>query len=193
MKRTILSICALAIASIAIAQDSGNNMWIGGAAGIATTKNDNHDKTTSGVFGPSFGYMVNENMAAGITLRYSSDKTEEGGTKDKTTMTLFELAPFFRYYKSLGDNCSLYGRIEIAYGFGKDKFEPSNQNSSEQKYTSISSGIAPGIQYWFHDNWSVNAEWGVLGFSSRTDKGQNGADDYKSSSFTAGLDLTALT
>ena len=189
MKKTILAICTVCIASVAMAQDDGGNkMWIGGTAGISSSSDDADNKSTSGVFGPSFGYMLNDNIAIGLGLSYSSTTETDGATDIETKDNLFEIAPFARYYKSLGDNCSLYGAFEISIGSGKSEYDGEDAG----KFSTLGVGIAPGIQYWMHDNWSVNAEWGILGYSSRTDKPEGG-DDFKSSGFSAGLDLSAIS
>jgi hypothetical protein len=188
MKKTILAICTVCITSVAMAQDDeGNKMWIGGMAGISSSTEDNDDKSFTGVFGPNFGYMLNEKMAIGLGLTYTSTTSEDGGSEIETKSNVFEIAPFFRYYKSLGDNCALYGELEVAIGSGKTEVDGNDAG----EYSTFGVGIAPGIQYWFHENWSINTEIGALGFDSTTDK--SGEEDYKSSSFEFGLDLTSLT
>ena len=162
-------------------------MWIGGQAGISSSTNDNDDKSATGVFGPNFGYMLNDKMAIGLGLLYSNTTEEDGATEVETKSNLFEIAPFFRYYKSLGDNCSLYGELEVAIGSGKSEVDGNDAG----EFSTFGFGIAPGIQYWFHDNWSINTEIGVLGFDSTTDK--SGEEDFKSSEFNFGLDLTSLS
>jgi len=206
MKKSLLVVAALLVAGFAQAQD--NKMWLSGTAMFSSSTNDPSDaKSSSWEFGPAFGYMINENIAVGLGLSIGGDTEEstiyvdlDGDGFPETSVDVeiktstFGVAPFLRYYKSLGDNVSMYGELEIGFASGKiDSGAP-----DDLKFSSFGVGVAPGIQYWFHDNWSVNAEWGLLGFNSSTVKdGAIDSDgdvvDDKTSTLDIGLDLSALS
>ncbi|HMT30596.1 MAG TPA: hypothetical protein PKD91_15070, partial [Bacteroidia bacterium] len=107
-----------------------------------------------------------------------------------TTETEFGVSPFFRYYKSLSDNCSLYGEVNVGFGSGKSKVNTSG--STDDTYSFMQAGIAPGIQYWVHKRWSINAEWGALRYRADNDKGEL-QNDFKSSRIDFGLDLSSIS
>lgn len=193
MKKTLLIVAALCVAGISQAQD--NKFWIGGSAQFNNYSDDGDTKITGGNFSPSFGFSINPKIAVGIGLNYQSTTTKEknstGDTEQKNTE--FGVMPFFRYYKSIGDKCSLYGEVNVGFGSGKSKYTAGSV-STEDTYSYIQAGIAPGIQYWFHNNWSVNAEWGALRYRGDNDKGDYpGQKDFKSSNIAVGLDLSSIT
>lgn len=192
MKKTILMAATLLIAGLAQAQDE--KMWISGSANFRNYNDDGDTKITGGEFSPGFGYCINPKIAVGIGLSYSSQKQEEDDGNNGTienTMSEFSVAPFFRYYKSVGDKCSLYGEVNVGFGSGKSETDGAD---NEDTYSFLQAGIAPGIQYWFHNHWSVNAEWGALRYRADNDKGDaDGQDDFKSSEINVGLDLSSIS
>jgi len=197
MKKVILFIAMVSAVSLAGAQD--NKMWLGGTISYSTESYDPSDSKYSRlVFGPNFGYMVTDKIAVGLGLGIANttgkDLPDGPGTYEWTESS-FDVIPFVRYYKSLGDNFSLYGEFAIGIGSGKYSEDHSDAtlNPSDEEFSTFSLGIAPGIQYWFGNKWSINAQWGALQYSTRTDKDQapDGSDE-KTNNFTIGLDLSSM-
>lgn len=192
MKKTIMIAAALLVAGMVQAQDT--KMWLSGSAQFRNYSDDGDLKVSGGNFSPAFGYCINPKIAVGLGLSYGSTVTEDNydGIKVKTTESEFMAAPFFRYYKSVGDKCSLYGELNVGFGSGKSKIDVAG--STDDTYSFIQAGIAPGIQYWFHNHWSVNAEWGALRYRGDNDKGDiSGQEDFKSTDITVGLDLSSIS
>jgi len=192
MKKTIFIAATLLVAGFAQAQDE--KMWLSGSANFRNYNDDGDTKITGGNFSPAFGYYINPKIAVGISLNISGQKQEEDDGNNETieyTTSEFSVQPFFRYYKSVGEKCSLYGEVYVGFGAGKTETEGAD---NEDTYGFLQTGIAPGIQYWFHNRWSVNAEWGALSYRADNDKGDgDGEDDFKSSEFNVGLDLSAIS
>ena len=199
MKKTILIVAATLATVVASAQ---TKMWIGGTAGFSTqtkgallsTADD--AKTTGGTFGPQFGYWVNDNIAVGLGLSYSSSDTKTGSASDKTTG--FAVKPFARYYKKM-DKFALYGELSVGIGSGKHTTNTGVSGASDVSNDSKSMNVnlGPGVQYWFTDNWSMNTSIGLLGYRSNTDvKGASDASgnqvDRTDSGIVFGLDMTTL-
>jgi len=194
MKKTILIAASLLLAGFVQAQD--NKMWLSGTVGLQSYSDDDDNKTFGGVFSPGFGYSINPKIAVGIGLTYSSftDEEEVGNDTYEFKTTEFSVAPFFRYYKSLADKCALYGELNVAFGSGKEEDDNGPLPDTEDTYGFFQAKIAPGIQYWVHDNWSINAEWGVLSYRVDNDKADTDLEeDWQSNELNVGLDMAAIT
>ncbi len=194
MKKTILIAASLLVAGFVQAQD--NKMWLTGEVNFYNYSDDGDTKIMGGVFSPSFGYSLNEKMAVGIGLSYESftTETDNGFETEEEKTTEFAVAPFFRYYKSLGEKCALYGELNLAFVSCKDEDDNGSSPDTEDTYGFFQAKIAPGIQYWVHDNWSINAEWGALRYRADNDKSDvDGQDDFKSSEFELGLDMSSIS
>jgi len=218
MKKTMMIACGLFLATVTVnAQDS--KMWLGGTAGYSSSSSDNVDtKISGGSFGPTFGYMINENLAVGLGLSYSGTKTTDGIEElgadfdgdgfddfllyDSKSVSGLVIAPFVRYYKGLGDNLKLYGQLSIGIGSGTTSWDGVTDGINELdvddvKYSTLGLNVAPGIQYSLGDKWSINTSIGLLGYNSRTDKDAGVNDDgevvdVKSSSIDFGLNLNDI-
>lgn len=203
MKKTILIVAASLATLVASAQ---TKMWIGGNAGYnsSTTdlSGDTDPKTSGGSFGPQFGYWVNDNIAVGLGLSYSSTTSEngsEGGVLDYKSkdVTGFTVSPFVRYYKKM-DKFALYGELNIGIGSGKTSWSDVTNSTGgtvtvpDAETKSFALNVGPGVQYWFSDNWSMNTTIGLLHYGTDTQVGQDGADDVTTSSLDFGLDMTSL-
>jgi opacity protein-like surface antigen len=189
MKKAFILAACLLVASIATKAQT-YKMWLSGTASMSST-NDKFggttDKSSTGVFGPVFGYNVNSNITVGLGLKYSSDVNDPDGP-GKTTTTGFSISPFARYYKSAGEHVSIYGAAWVSIVSGKIKQEG---QTNDFKTSGFGVGIAPGIQYWFSDRWSINGEWGILSYGTSKVKDSN--PEQKSDTFKFGLDLSAFT
>ena len=143
-------------------------------------------------FMPSVGYMVTENIGVGINLGLSQSKFTNfdinGNESDVTTTTSNSVGLFGRYYAYHVDDFAFFGQLDVAFGFGKRKYEDKSDanNNFENDLSSFGLGISPGIQYWFSPAWSVTAQVGLLGFGSETEKDGAG-NEQKSSGFEASL------
>jgi len=212
MKKAILLVCGLFVAVATQAQDK--KMWLGGTMSINSTTPDKEadTKISTMTFGPQFGYWINENLAVGINLTLSGTTTKDGFEDAIITVLAYDekkenttfISPFVRYYKGLGDNFKLYGELNFGFGSGKTSWDGVTDENGDvvkvddQKFSAMNIGVGPGIQYWFNDNWSMNAYAGVLGYSSSTLKDgtvdKNGdVVDLTSSSIDLNLDFSALS
>lgn len=197
MKKALLLAAGILVASFAQAQDY--KMWLSGTASYSSSNTDPGDlKVSGGSFGPAWGMMINENIAVGLGLNITGSTTD-AGTELKSSG--FEVMPFMRYYKAVSDNFSLYGELNISFGSGKQEILDTDINGLpiivDADFSTLDILVGPGVQYWFTDRWSMNAQVGVLGYSSRTDKDaaldSNGSvTDLKTNSFGLALDFTSL-
>jgi len=140
--------------------------------------------------------MLNENLAVGLQLGLngSSTETELLGVTTKVSDNTFGATPFVRYYKWIGDNFGIYGQFDVAFSSGTQKTEVTDQATVESKTSAFGVGIRPGFQYWFQDNWSVNASVGFLGYESNSVDGpvDGDVDEITASGFGATLDFSTF-
>lgn len=217
MKKAILLVCGLFVAVAVQAQDK--KMWLSGTLGINSVNPnvDGDTKISTMTFGPQFGYMINENIAIGLNVGLSNTKTtegfesvgdidgdgfEDGLAYDEKTESQVLVGPFVRYYKMIGDNFGLYGELNIGIGSGTTSWDGVSFGGNEVevddvKFSTLNVGVGPGFQYWFNDNWSVNAQMGLLGYTSRNDKDgtidENGdTADLKSTQFDLNLNFSRV-
>ncbi len=190
MKKVLLSAIAVFSLTFANAQEeekgtgkgfSKGDLFLSGAFGFDSEKTG--DVKSSGfVIEPKVGYFVSENIAVGAKLGFGSDKAENalGDTQDDATMTA---GVFGRYYFTPASDFSLFGQLGFDYSSIDNKLA-----DVQEKETSF--GLGLGMNYFVSDNWSIEASWAGLGFSSN-DNGGNGAE--KTNSFGLGADLRAIT
>ena len=200
MKKVLLIALGLVMGVSSYAQESeasGNKMWIGGVVGFNSNNdkdandNTNDVSTFSYAVGPTFGYMLNEQMGVGInTMFTASTATRNNSTADVTKNSGYNFEPFFRYYFAGTGNFKFYGDLGVSFGGGKTTFEDNTGASNESKYGTFGVNVYPGMQYWFNDNWSMASTIGLLGYNSRTNnKGEtdNGGNSKEKTTSDFGL------
>ena len=201
MKKTLLLVASILVAGMVQGQDkpasehSENRMWLSGSAQFSSFDDDSDYSESGGNFSPEFGIFINERMAVGLSLSIEGLRIEEDndGFDEETRISEFSVNPFFRYYKNISSDCHLYGELSLGFGTGKVEYDYEFGNDPEDTYSFFQTGIAPGIQYWMHKRWSVNAEWGALRYRTYNDKADfDGQSDRTESTIEFGLDLDAL-
>lgn len=199
-----LPICLIAIGSTLHAQDKG---FVSGTVSFVTQKVDEegtaNDVThTNGTFGPAVGFNLAPQHVVGLALNITGNttkyKVDNGGSlRDATDKTsLAEIAPFYRYVKSVGDKFSLYGQFKVGFGFGKQTHDVDGlSDQPEIKVSTFRAGIGPGIVFVPATRWALSADWGLLGYKSETDKVETNNDTSKTttSGFEATLNPGAIT
>lgn len=183
MKKVVLALSATLMAfglaaQVHPSQADGKPWWLSGSMMIQTGKNtlggNDATKTTLLGFMPSVGYMLTEDIGAGLNLGLSQTKNTfynplDGSEANEQTINETSIGLFGRYYAYHVDDFAFFGQLDVAFGFGKVKNEDFVANTtSEDKLSSFAVGISPGIQYWFSPAWSLTAQVGLLGFGSQT-------------------------
>lgn len=201
MKKTLLIAASVLLVGTVQGQDnatsthSDNRMWLSGSSQFQSYDDDSDFNQSGGNFSPEFGYWLNERMAVGLSLTIEGLKTEDNddGIDFETKRSEFSVNPFFRYYKNISKNCHLYGELSLGFGSGKIDYDYEAGFDFEDTYSFFQTGIAPGIQYWMHERWSINAEWGALRYRTYNDKADfSGQSDRTESTIEFGLDLKSL-
>ena len=189
MKKVLLSAVALLAFGFANAQEEGKgnggfakgDVFVSGAFSIGSEKTGD-DKSSGFEIEPKVGYFVTENIAIGGKLGYASYKAEDvfGDTDDMSALTV---GAFGRYYMTPASQFSLFGQLGFDYSSIDDKLADVQENE-------IGLNLGLGLSYFVSNNWSIEATWAGLGYTSN-DNGGNGAE--KTNSFGLGADLRAIS
>jgi len=174
MKKLILAITLLTFGSNLNAQQSDESMSLNGRwflMGQAGYNSSNEGDTQSYNFIPQVGTFVAEDVALGLGIGYQGTK-EEREFNDMTNTDkseLFIIKPLARKYWNINEKLYFFGELAVPFGFGKITNENTVGNttsSTEAKYTNIGVQLAPGLDYYLSNNWSIEATIGLLGWNS---------------------------
>ena len=189
MKKIILTAVALLAFGFANAQEEGKgnggfakgDVFVSGAFSIGSEKTGD-DKSNGFEIEPKVGYFVTENIAIGGKLGFASYKAEDtfGDTDDLSALTV---GAFGRYYMTPASQFSLFGQLGFDYSTIDDKLADVQENE-------FGLNLGLGLSYFVSNNWSIEATWAGLGYTSN-DNGGNGAE--KTNSFGLGADLRAIS
>lgn len=136
---------------------------------------------------PRVGAFVADNLAAGISVGYSSQKVtapyyDYSSTGYSTVYqqtarnNSFNVAPFLRYYYMPTATFGVFGQLNATYSTGKSKTEitASNQmgNENEGKNNGFGLGISPALVFFPMDNLGLELAFGGIGYSRTTSKSE---------------------
>lgn len=176
MKKFLMTIVA-AIAAVSV----NAQVYVGGGIGFASY--DNGAKSyTSFKFLPEIGYVLDEDMAIGVTFGYeqgSVDAAINSTVGSVDAPKTFSVAPYLRY------NFVKMGKVAI-FADGQLSYKNiDNKDINGQKYNSFGIGVLPGIAVNFNDKLSFVSHLGYLGYNQI----KSDADGAKAQS-SVGLNLT---
>ncbi len=145
-------------------------MWLGGNAGFMTNNVKDGSSSSAYMFGPQVGYMLGEKAAVGLNLIVNGTTVNQNDNQENVTkMTGWTIEPFFRYYFAGTGDFSFFGDAKIGFGGGNTTLSEKDQEDLKSTYSNFGINLAPGVQWWFNESWSMNASVGVLGYNSQTD------------------------
>lgn len=139
MKKLLTLAVVAMLCGTAFAQD--NKMWIGGTLKSQSTGGDGA-KEKEFVFGPEFGYNLNDRWAIGAGLIFAT--TEDEADEWETSSTL--LMPFARYTFAKAGKFNFYMNGALAIGNYKEE-DTANNETYKSSLTSL--GVNPGVVFHF--------------------------------------------
>jgi hypothetical protein len=142
MKKVLFATLLMGSVSAAFSQGNINqgDWMLGGDAGFSSQKHGDY-KTTSFGISPNVGYFFINNLAGGLRLETSSEKTKVGSSESKNTG--LSLAPFVRYYfLPASQKVNLFADASFAFGKNKDEVGSSEY---ETKFTQLGIKAGPAI------------------------------------------------
>ena len=186
MKKLILSASLLILGANAFAQENDNGVSLDGRwfiMGQAGYNSSNEGNTQSYSIVPQVGNFVSEDVALGLGIGYIGSKNESELNNVTSTQkeNLFLVKPFARKYWGVAKNLFVFGELSVPLGFGKNTSETSLGNTTttaEAKYTNIGVQVAPGLDYYLSDNWSLEATFGLLGWNSTKPENGDAANSF---------------
>ena len=184
MKKLMLTAAAVFAFGFANAQEgqgfSKGDLFVSGAFGIDSEKTGDN-KSSGFEIEPKIGYFLAENIAIGGKLGYSTLKSENGSveTADEAALTV---GAFGRYYATPASQFSLFGELAVDYSNVDNKL-------ADQQEKQIGVNLGLGLNYFVSKNFSIEATWAGLGYTSN-DNGGNGAE--KTNTFGLGADLRSI-
>ncbi len=196
MKKIILSLGLVLAFGLANAQDkkavstgegfANGDVFVTGAIGYGNTNDKNtNTKTDSFIITPQVALFVSDNIAVGVKVGYSSDKTTNpGGTTNDETG--FLAGAFARYYFTPASKFSLFGQLGYDYQSKTDNIALPNKI----KNYSNNFGLGLGLNYFVSSNFSLETGLALLNFgNSKSDvSGDNGK-----TSFSIGSEFRLVT
>ena len=194
MKKIILTVAAVFAFGFANAQDkkeksgegfSNGDVFVTGAFTLGSTNNKNTDvKTSSFEVNPQVGFFVTENIAVGLSVGYTSDKTKASGTTT-ADQSGFVGGAFGRYYFTPASKFSLFGQLGAQYQSLTD-----NLSNPKNKINGFGAGLGLGLNYFVSSNFSIETGLSVLEFASAK---SNATGAKNVSAFNFGGDWRAVS
>ena len=225
MKKILLG--ALIIAGMAVnAQITSGQLFVGGSIGFSTqgssdekTTGSTTTKTTTTTDGvsrfsynimPQVGFMITENIGAGLGIGYDFEKTTTPDGLSNATGTdkfeqvektgTFAIAPFARYYKGVTEKFYLYGELSVPFAMSNTKKLMMNEDKDGTtdddgvfKSSEFGVGLGLGANYFVSSNIALEVKFNLFNISytsikrTEEDKDGNGKVE-KNSYFNMGFD-----
>lgn len=162
MKKLFLTIAvALGVFSAASAQ---SNMWVGGTAGVWSSKVKGGDSQLSFKVMPEFGYILNSNLGLGIAIgaahthgANSDLKFDGNDLTSKGSRNQYKVNPFLRYTFLKSDLGGLFFDGGVAYDWSKG-------TNGGLKGSGLEVGLRPGIAINVSNKVSLLGKFGFLGY-----------------------------
>lgn len=164
MKNLLLTCAFMFVAAFANAQ-----FYVGGGIGFKESKSITDEKTQTFTFSPELGYYVNDKLAVGATLSF---------TTQKDTYTEYSLEPYIRYNFFKSGDFSIFADAFVAVG--------NIDIENDDTHFAWGAGVSPGISYNFTKHFTALAHIGLLSYMDCKDilKTTNVALDCNDISFS---------
>lgn len=155
MKKLFLTV-AVALSALAV---NAQDMWVGGTAGVWSSKVKGADSELSFKVLPEFGFVVNENIGVGISVggAHLHDEYYSSGEAGHSSKNLYVVNPFVRYTFLK----STLGGMFVDGGFG---YSWSKGTNGGAKGTEIEVGLRPGLALNVSNKVALISKFGFLGY-----------------------------
>ncbi|MFV0565318.1 MAG: DUF3575 domain-containing protein [Flavobacteriaceae bacterium] len=181
MKKIILTAMIAVLGfTMANAQESEGfkgKWFLMGQAGYNTTEN-NSIRNYSIL--PAVGNFIAPTVAIGGAIGYVGQSVKDSDAKTGA----FIVQPLARKYWGINDKLYIFGQAAVPLEFGTI----TDAGNNDIDYTGYGFAISPGLDYFLSSHWSIEAQFGLLGWSGTSIK-----DGDSSSDFEFGLNSGLLT
>lgn len=143
---------------------------------LGFSSNDHH---SSFALSPALGYWLSDNGAIVGSIGFSSEK-------DKTTNPETETSGIGIgvQYRHCWKNDNFYFYLAPGVGYGSAKVD---NGTTDFTVSTLNISLTPGISYMLSDKWSINAEMGLIDFTSF------GGDSDADAEFSINTTMSALS
>lgn len=152
MKKLFLCFALVGMTSALSAQEGGDMLVSGTLSWNASSTKATITSTTTTIktgsdfeILPQFHYFVIDNLAVGGAIGYSFAKNPSGTTADNKQLFeklgLLVIRPMASYYIAMSENFYFVPRIYVGVGFGKDKTEITERETTEANATMFQMGL----------------------------------------------------
>lgn len=151
MKKLFFTLAiALGVATAANAQDAGQ-YWVGGSVGFGSTKINDGDRSTDFKVLPEFGYILSDNLGAGISIG-GGHRNVTGGEQN-----FYKVSPFLRYTFLKGDIGGLF--VDGGFGYSWSKYVNGGAHGHTWEV-----GLKPGVAINVSNKVAILGKFGHLGY-----------------------------
>ncbi len=171
MKKLLLAASLFILGANANAQESAGfkgKWFIMGQAGYNTTEN-NEVRNYSVL--PAVGTFIAPTVAVGGAVGYVGQSYK---SSDEAS-SAFVVQPLVRKYWGLNDKLFIFGQASVPLTFGKN----TSASNVDTKYTSYGIQLAPGLDYFLSSHWSIETQFGLLGWSGTSVKDGDSTSDFE--------------
>ncbi|MBK9108937.1 MAG: porin family protein [Saprospiraceae bacterium] len=148
-----------------------------GGIDLGFSSNDHHSSFN---IGPSLGYWLNDNAAIVGSVGFSSEKDKTANPE--VTTSGFGIGVQYRH---CWKNDNFYFYLAPGVGYGTAKVD---DGTTDFSVNTLNVTLSPGISYMLSDKWSINAEMGLLDYTSVS---ADGADT--DSQFSVNTNMSSLS
>lgn len=173
MKKLILAaaIAVFGLNTVKAQESAGfkGKWFIMGAAGYNTTS-DNQVRNYSIL--PAVGNFITPTVAVGAALGYTGTSIKDSDVKANA----FIVQPLIRKYWGINDKLYIFAQGSVPLTFGDGII---SDDFYDVKYTSYGIQVAPGLDYFLSSHWSIETQFGLLGWSGTSIKDGDSTSDFE--------------
>lgn len=203
MKKVQLLLLSFVVATMAFAQQTKGDIYLGGSVNfgagssstkVGSTKNEG-PKTFDFGIQPKVGYFISDKFSVGIDLGFSSENTkiDNSGTTTKYSNTAYGGGVFARYYVMPAEKFGFFFEANAGVMAGSSNTKVGSVKTDGPNTLAINAGITPGIVIYVSNRVALEANYGFLGYSSYTETDKSGTQDVKDTQGNFGLDINPGT
>lgn len=143
---------------------------------------------------PSAAYFFNDNLSAGVFLGYNYHRNQFADTDEfqNSKSSGFIIAPYLQKYFAVSEAFALSLNGSLEYRWSKSNNETDNcLNCSEYISKNYTVAVRPGISYLLSDKFSLDTNFGLLGYTYSEREDEDGIENI-GNSFNFYLNLSSI-
>lgn len=194
MKKAILFLTLFIILGTAMAQQG--SWYVGGQVGFGSQKSENFNsnivsKTTSTNFSPEVGMFLSDALSLGVAVNFSTQKNDNNvSNTDYTSQFLTSPVLYVRKFFSIEDLFLTFVGLDVNFSTGANKQRVSDVVTTTSKVSGFGVNLNVGLAFPLGEKFTAVGKYGLLGYSSTTNKDDVGVKQSSNSVF--GFNVNSL-